>query len=296
MTAFLAELGKKFADKWLTLIVLPGLLYLGVLTAGRTLGQRHWHDLGRLAQAIDSFKPATGPGHPGLLALWAAGTLIAAAAVGMLVTALAAVVEAVWMGQWPKNLAVLSAITFRRHSRWTIAAERFEAEAVKAPLVRDAAVLDRYAMIRNRIALAEPTRSTWIGDQYAAVETRIRTEYGIDLPFIWPRLWLIIPETARSELRDARDGFDSGTRLTAWGCSYLLIAFVWWPAALVGLSTIFAGWRRGRLTTRRLTFLTEATVDVYGSELARTLGLTEESKRLTKKLGTAVTIVARKGA
>lgn len=32
MNAFLGELGKKLAERWLTLLVLPGLLYITVIT------------------------------------------------------------------------------------------------------------------------------------------------------------------------------------------------------------------------------------------------------------------------
>ncbi|MFZ0162611.1 MAG: hypothetical protein WAL12_03400 [Trebonia sp.] len=296
MTAFLAELGKQVADKWLSLIVLPGLLYLSVLTAARILGQRHWHDFSRLSSALDSFQPAIGQGRPALLALWAVGVLMASAAIGIAVGAVAAVVESVWTGQWPDCLAKLSETTFRRHSRWMSATENFEAEAAKTAPERDLAVLDRNAEARNRIALAEPARSTWIGDQYAAVETRIRIEYGLNLTFIWPRLWLVLPDPVRGELRNARESFDSGTRLTAWGLSYMIITFIWWPASLVAIITIIAGWRRGRLATRSLTFLTEAAVDIYGPVLARSLGLAQENQRLTKEVGTAVTLIARKGA
>jgi hypothetical protein len=40
-----------------------------------------------------------------------------------------------------------------------------------------------------------------MGDRVAALETRVRNEYELDFPAAWPRLWLVIPEPSRAELR-----------------------------------------------------------------------------------------------
>jgi hypothetical protein len=38
MTGFLGEIGKKIADRWAALLVIPGLLYLAAVTAAAVLG------------------------------------------------------------------------------------------------------------------------------------------------------------------------------------------------------------------------------------------------------------------
>jgi hypothetical protein len=50
MNAFLAELGKRLAEQWFTLLVLPGLLFVGVGAASTTLGHQNWHDVGLIAE------------------------------------------------------------------------------------------------------------------------------------------------------------------------------------------------------------------------------------------------------
>ena len=59
MGDILAELGKNLADRWLTLLVLPGALYLAVLAAARTLGQEHALDLPRLAHRVSVLANST---------------------------------------------------------------------------------------------------------------------------------------------------------------------------------------------------------------------------------------------
>ena len=52
MGGFLDELGKKLADRWLQLLVLPGAFYLAVAIAARTLGQSRPFDLHRLITQV----------------------------------------------------------------------------------------------------------------------------------------------------------------------------------------------------------------------------------------------------
>ena len=40
MNAFLGELGRKLAERWVTLLLLPGALYVGVVTAASVLAAR----------------------------------------------------------------------------------------------------------------------------------------------------------------------------------------------------------------------------------------------------------------
>ncbi|WP_326770755.1 hypothetical protein OG978_44460 (plasmid) [Streptomyces sp. NBC_01591] len=49
MGGLLSELGKKLAERWFSLLVLPGALYLAVLAVAQTLGHTHPFDALRLA-------------------------------------------------------------------------------------------------------------------------------------------------------------------------------------------------------------------------------------------------------
>lgn len=48
MDVFLAEVGRRVAEKWLSLLTLPGLLLVTAATVGHTLGHRGWADIGEL--------------------------------------------------------------------------------------------------------------------------------------------------------------------------------------------------------------------------------------------------------
>ncbi|MET9248046.1 hypothetical protein [Nonomuraea sp. NPDC003709] len=296
MTPFLSELGKKLAEKWLSLLVLPGLLYLATIWTGWTLGHQHWYKLDELVKSITNVRNALSAADTATLMVALPALLLLAAGVGILASGAASVVELVWAGLWPRPLAWCERVLFRRNARWLRATRLYEAEVIKNTADQDLSARDRYAARRNRIALAEPTRSTWIGDQYNATETRIRTEYSMDLPSVWPRLWMVIPEEARAELRSARATFDSATSLAGWGVCYLLVGALWWPAALAGILVLAAGWRRGRLAGRLLAFLIESTVDLYGYTLAEQLGLASNDRRFTRSMGESITVMMRKGA
>jgi hypothetical protein len=99
VNTFLAELGKKLAERWLSLLVLPGLLFLGTAWVAGTLRWEHALDRETaLAKAQEQTHALTGkPVQVGALVV---AVLLAAAAVGLLANALARPVEALWLGRW----------------------------------------------------------------------------------------------------------------------------------------------------------------------------------------------------
>jgi len=52
MGGFLEELGKRLAERWLSLLVVPGFFYLAVAAGARALGQSHALDLFQLIRSI----------------------------------------------------------------------------------------------------------------------------------------------------------------------------------------------------------------------------------------------------
>jgi hypothetical protein len=186
-------------------------------------------------------------------------------------------------------------LTARRAARW----ERAQRDLEELRLGDDPAPgeLDELAGRRNRISLAPPVAPTWIGDRVAATDTRVFGSYHLDLGSAWPRLWLLLPDDVRAELRTARAGFDAAATLAGWGTLYVLLGLEWWPAAVVGVCAHGAAWRRGRVAITELTELAEATVDLYGARLGTALGLTAttENTELTRELGAAIHRRLRKG-
>ncbi|MFE0647074.1 hypothetical protein ACFVZH_00600 [Streptomyces sp. NPDC059534] len=326
MTAFLTTLGGKLADTWLSLLVLPGLLYLAVASAGSVLGHRHATDRGRLVERIDRLAELPTAHSPGSVVLIATLVLVASAGVSRLAAALGGGVERLWLGDWPGPLRPAGrALTRRRVRRWGAADARYR-QALTARVLRvtaaaagdarpDAAgelpsrahsadghgddgdpadVTVALNARRNLIALTRPARPTWMGDRLLSVDARVHRAYRLDLTTAWPRLWLLLPDTAHGEIRSARAALTAAARRAGWGALYVLPALWWWPAALVVAVVWSSAWRQGRLAVHEFAELVESAVDLHGRDLATALGIPCED-RLTEAEGLEITRALRKG-
>jgi len=293
---FLAALGDKLAEKWLSLLVLPGLLFLAVAAGGQVLGQHHPFDGGRLSRRVDMLAAEPAAHATGTVVLVAAAVLAASAGAGLLAAALGGAVERLWLGDWPAWAApVARALGVRRQRRWEAAQERYR-EAVTAR-VRGTGSSDTAHLneARNRIALARPQRPTWMGDRLLAADSRVHRAYDLDLAFAWPRLWLVLPDAARADLQAARAAVATTARRGGWALLYLGVSGWWWPAAVIGPVTFLAAWYQGRAAVSAHAELVESAVDLYGRDLAAALGV-PCTDGFTREVGLAVTRAVRKGA
>jgi len=75
---------------------------------------------------------------------------------------------------------------------------------------------ERYAAYRarRRIALERPERPTWSGDRIQVVTVRLQRDLYLNLPIIWAGLWLIMPDTARTEITTTPQALSTATALT----------------------------------------------------------------------------------
>ncbi len=220
MGGFLAELGKKLAERWLSLLVIPGLLYVGALAGAQLLGQLHPFDIGRITRRPDAWTTSPGVGGTSGLVLFLIITLLAAAAAGLAAQALGSLTERVWLADrwqsWPPPLRRLAeSRTKSRKQRWRTATTTYQhqLDAKSAQLAHhrtappDAAEMDLDHARRavTRIAQEQPGRPTWIGDRIHTAITRLDRDYHLELATIWPHLWLAMPETTRTEITTARE-------------------------------------------------------------------------------------------
>jgi hypothetical protein len=297
VTKFLEALGGKLAERWLSLLVLPGLLLLATAWAGHLLGHRHWHDLDRLTVELNRLADQPAWRATGTLALALAGLVLAALGIGLTAQAAGAGVERLWLSSWPRRL------TERRRRRWHEAQEAFETALLAAAradregraeapaLAADARRLDRE---RDRIGVVAPTHPFWLGDRLDAPGERAHRLYALDLATTWPRLWLIVPPEVRAELEAARSRSASTARLMAWAVGYLAVGVVWWPAAVAAVVTALVAWRQSRDAAAVLADLVDAAVDLHGRRLAEALGVSVGAT-LTPEAGAAVTALLRRG-
>ncbi|GGP87343.1 hypothetical protein [Streptosporangium pseudovulgare] len=312
MTGFLDELGKKLAERWFTLLVLPGLVYLIFVAGAVTLGHSHAFDPAVLRDATDRLAARPAASAPGTVVLGATAVLAAAAAAGLAAGALGRLAERAW--SFPGHRRPARLLAERRRRRWreadarvhrmVVAAVRAqasrpaagpakEAPAAVGPAEEAAEGLAEAISARNDIALCLPRHPTWIGDRLYAMDRRVHDAYDLDLTGAWPRLWLVIPDTARAELTAARDAHAAAARLAGWAVLYLSVAAVWWPAVLVAMIVGATAWARARATTASLADLVEASVDLYGRDLAVQLGLPGDGP-MSRETGLAITSALRK--
>ncbi|SCF67615.1 hypothetical protein [Streptomyces sp. Ncost-T10-10d] len=279
----LTELGKKLAERWATLLVLPGALYLGTAAAARTLGHRRALDVERLVEQISSWAGAPAATQTGKQMVLVAGVLLGSAAAGLAAQALGSVVErislaAAWRS-WPAPFHQVAEWRIRvRRRRWEDAhgayhrlrdlAENEGSASAEATRQRLAAY-----RARVRIALEAPNRPTWSGDRAHAATVRLARDRRLHLPTVWPHLWLFMPETARLEITEARQALSRACALGGWAVLYSLLAFWWWPAALLGAAIAATSWHRVRSCVDTDSLLRETAADLYAADLARHLGI-----------------------
>lgn len=282
MTSFVSSVGTKLAERWLSLLVLPGLLFIATaVVGGHLLTQTHWDRPDRLRQRMDQLAADHAMHSNGTVALLAVVVLLGSAGIGLAAQQLGGGIEWIWLGDWGGPLS--RTVTARRLRRWMHADETYGTALVRRGQLQlmpelqvatqDQTDIRTLLAARDRIALMRPQRPTWIGDRMLAADVRIYAAYDLDLAVIWPRLWLTVPDSTRSEVRLAHDTFTGAARLAAWGLLYVILAAWWWPAIVIGVSAMITGWRRGRSSMNVFADLVESTVDRHARDLAEALGV-----------------------
>lgn len=302
MNNFLETLAGKLAERWLTFLILPGALYLAVAIAAARLGHVDWYRIDLLRHDLTKIAAEPAAHSPGGIALALAGLLAAAAVAGILDQALGSLFRKIWFA--PSRGPLTRALTRRRARHWETADQRFreatiaggEAQLAGEPgtaeLIRQA---EERATARNAIGLVRPTRPFAAGDRMAAADQRILDRYALDLTSVWPRLWLVLPDTTRAALQEANGAVAAAQRLAGWAIAYLLLAVLWWPAALVAAVILAVAWHQAVSATGTLADLLEAAIDVHGRTLARALGIHSPGP-LDQETGAEITALLRKGA
>jgi hypothetical protein len=300
MTGFLAGLGTKLAEKWVALLVLPGLVYLSAAAVAVILGHRHALGLSLLASDIDRLAARPASSNAGVILLTATAALAASATVGLLASALGSVLE--WSWHRPEHRWLSSWLTRNRRSRWQRAdhaADRHIADDVRnhswnsTASARLSPATARALARRDAIAPEPPAGPTWIGDRFRALAVRVRRAYALDVHAVWPSLWLLLPDQPRAEITAARDAHTAASRLGGWAVLYLLLGTVWWPALVAAVLLAAMAWYRARRTAQTLAELIEAAVDCHARDLATRLGFDCEGP-LPRHVGVTMTDLLNK--
>ncbi|BAC69912.1 hypothetical protein AQJ43_30745 [Streptomyces avermitilis] len=303
LSGFVTDVGRKLAERWAATLVLPGLLFTTVAAVALTLRQSAWSDVDLLRLRVTALTGAGSGAGPGAgsgstrTAVLLLGVLAASFAAALVADALGGPYEQALLGSWPRLLSrPAAALTGRRRRIWQErddACRRAVAQDTEGAAER-AARLGALEVLRNQVALTRPECPTWIGDRLRAPAVRIRLEYRLELSDAWPRLWLVLPDSTRQPLAEARQRLDEAMRLGGWAVLYLLLGAVWWPSAVAGAGAALVAWRRGRDRAEEYAELVESAVDVHLQELFERFD--EEARPVRASLGPAVTERFRKGA
>ncbi|SEP46974.1 hypothetical protein [Amycolatopsis saalfeldensis] len=294
MTGFLEQLSVKIVDRWLANLLVPGLLWLCCAVLAVRLGWAHALDLGAAESLV---RELAGPRSAGQALLLVAGALFGSAVAALTAVGLATAVRRVW--SWPGKRVPVNWLRQWRARRWNAAdrkAVRHRIDVLNS--VEDSATTAgpeyRDAMARrDSIGLEPPERPTWIADRWFAAGLRIHRAYGLDLTVVWPRLWLVAPESARNDFAVAQTAYQKSSVTVAWAILYGLAGLFWGPALLIALCLAAIGVLRARQATANLCELVESACDLYGPALAEQLKVPCPD-RLTTRIGEEISAQLRK--
>jgi hypothetical protein len=315
MGTLLGEISKQLAQRWAAALVLPGVLYLAVVLAAWHLGHTHLFDTGRLTAAFDHWVAAPEVNTTAGLMLILIVVLVAAGAVGLLVEGIGLLTERVWLAatweSWPSPLRRLAARQVaRRRRRWDAAAAAYQEERDRAARARSLAGLFPRQGLQPPIALTTPSalaerrrrlvriapkppvQPTWMGDRLHAVTLTLEREFSLDLPSVWPYLWLTLPDATRTEMTATREALGRAARLAGWGLLYLAVGVLWWPSAVIGVLVYGTAWRRARDAVDGYALLIEAAARLHTREVADQLGL-QTGAMLNRQTGWALTCLVQ---
>ncbi|UXY25986.1 hypothetical protein [Streptomyces sp. HUAS TT20] len=300
MGGLLSELGKKLAERWLSLLVLPGALYLAVAAAAHALGHTHPFALSRLTDQVTAWAHAPAARTLGGQVVLLAAILAASAAVGLAAQALGSLTERLYLAvdwrTWPSRLSrhVDEHVTGRQRD-WDAAARAWHQYREDAALAlasggrqTDPAPRQDAYQAMARIAPERPARPTWSGDRIHAATVRLERDYHLGLATVWPHLWLFLPDAPRAEITSARQTLSRATTLFAWALLYLPLVAWWWPAVLITVTLALTGQVRTRAAADTYALLLEAVTRVHVGDLARHLGL-DFTGPLTREAGDDLT-------
>lgn len=275
MDALLNGLSTKFAERWIALLALPGVVFALTLMLSwwlHPLGASHALDPVSLSDRLDHAPPRWLADTPHRLVLAALVTLTAAAS-ATVAAELGRPIARLWLGRG--RLSGKLPVLFRRR--------RIRQAQSEAP--RDHVVSPRYL----------PERATRIGDHFHLTEQRVSAQYGVGLIRVWPRLWQLCDDSQRAPVQLAWDRYTSASLRVAWSLGYLALGVLWWPAAVAGAALGLTAWSAARRAAAELSVLVEALTDVKLRELAASLGVSLAHSRFTPVDGHAVENILDKG-
>lgn len=228
LTAFSESLGADLSKQWLERLFGPAFVFW----AGSLL---LWLGPANLAARWDALTALPVLTQSAVLI----GALLVLAASDRLIETLSLYILRFLEGYWEPPLGRLALWLARLRQKGVQKARKRRSElllkqenGLLTPVERlELARLETYLYYTPRDL--DDVSATRLGDILRAAETRPRQRYGLDPVLLWPRLWLLLPESVRADLSAAR--LDSLAQAWLWGLLFALWSFAWpwaWVIAL----------------------------------------------------------------
>lgn len=175
-------------------------------------------------------------------------------------------------GYWPPWLKRLRRFRTKRYlkqwrkncGRWS---ELYGTVKVKGEKTLTAEELNEYAHL-DWLIVHSPSEEnqfmpTRLGNLLRAAEYRSRERYGLDAIICWPRLWLLLPDSTRKELHEARAALNTAVRTCLWSLLFLVWTFLAWWVPLLALPAAWVSYRMALSAAAVYVDLLESTFDVH---------------------------------
>lgn len=245
LTSFWEGVGGKLADRWAAVATPAFIFWL----AGLLAYAYHRNGISAITARLGK---------------WSAPAQIAALAIALLVVVASAVVVQrlttpclrLLEGYWPAWCGPVRERMTRR--AWNQSAKDEAAAQRLAPHIygqdgATAAQLSEFARLEERRHLRPEEKDrfmpTRIGNIIRAAELRPYRKYGLDTIVVWPRLWIVLPDSTRKELLSARAGLDSAAAAAIWGILFCAFSGLtpWCIPVGLGIAAIAVkGWLPAR--------------------------------------------------
>ena len=247
LTAFWSSIGGKFADRFVALSAPALAFWLGGLLAWSS-AHGGLHALTIPAAWLDRKSALT---QVVVLLI----IIFGLTASGLVVNRLTMPVLRILEGYWPARPARLQQIrrdlVTRLQNKAKIEEDAWQELTAQiqppaTPTAEQLASIARLDRRRHRRPdapnLFMPTR---IGNLLRAAETRPYARYGLNAVVVWPRLWLVLPDTTRKELASARTVLDNAVAASIWGvlfCVFIPWTFLALPVGLTVATVAVTVW------------------------------------------------------
>jgi len=264
--ALVEKAAEKLSPAWIADVLAPALIFwLG--GAGLILWQRGFSGPEKW---LSHLSPAQ---HVFLAGLAIIALLLSAKIAENLDQATIRLLAGEW-GTWPGALRRF--LTERQANKWNKLRTRLQELAARPEKNLDEAEQRELAVVTLKMHAYPASRKslapTALGNILRAAELRPYDKYGLDAAVCWPRLWLLLPDAARTDVGAARTEIDSAARAFLWSVLFCGWTFVHPVALLIGIIAALLMHQHLKDTAETYGTLLESAFDVYRVRLYRSVG------------------------